>query len=139
MERDWRLVEHPADVGIEARGPDLPAALEQAVTGLAAILTGEAVVKARDSVPVQIQGDGPEEQLMALLEEVLFLLDARGWVAGRATIRELAGTHLTAVFTGEDFDEERHGAGVHVKAITWHQLSVRQEADGVVLTVIVDV
>lgn len=139
MERAWRLVEHPADVGIEARGPDLAAALEAAVQGLAAILTGEGVVQAVETVPVEVEGEGPEELLMALLEEVLFLLDARGWLAGQATIRELGDAHLSATFAGEDLDEERHGAGVHVKAITWHELAVRQTADGVVLTVVVDI
>jgi SHS2 domain-containing protein len=40
---------------------------------------------------------------------------------------------------GEPLDLERHSTRTDVKAVTYHQLSVRETAEGVVVTVFLDI
>ena len=52
---------------------------------------------------------------------------------------EVAGGRLSAVLSGERFDETRHSPRLGLKAATYHQLRVQQRADGLEARVIFDV
>lgn len=133
----FEILEHPADIGIRAEGRTFAEALEQSVAGLAAIATGGRPVAGGDTRPVEVSGS-PEEQVIAVLEECLFLIDADGWIAGGATL-SVDGQRVVGTLAGELFDRERHEHGVHVKAITWHQLSVSVAAERCQIVVYVDI
>jgi SHS2 domain-containing protein len=130
------LLEHTADLGIEARGDDLSAALDQAVAALGTILAGPSEASADDQQPVELDATDPEALVVALLSECLYLLEVDGWLARGARLT-LTGGSARGVLLGEPYDPDRHD-GLAIKAITWHQLAVRQSAEGVTITVYVD-
>ena len=137
MSEGFTILPHPADVGLRAWGVDLPTALDQAVRALATIeLSGEPP-SGGERREVELQGS-PEELLVELLEECLYLLDAEDWLAVGAQLRYVNGV-LTGALLGLPFRPEAHDDGVHVKAITWHQLSVEWNSDGVALVVYLDI
>lgn len=75
-----RLLPHTADTIVEAWGPTRAACIEQAVLGL----VGTFAEPARGSTVRELRFDlgptTPEELPAALLDEVVYLLDARGVV-----------------------------------------------------------
>lgn len=138
MSRSHEPLAHPSDIGFVARGPDVAGALAECVRALADVITGGGPVEPRDRRVVTVAG-GDEERVVALLEECLFELDAHGWLAGDAEVGDDDGERLTLTLLGEVFDPDRHGEGVHVKAVTWHGLSVARDGEGVAITVFVDI
>lgn len=132
------VLPHPSDVGLRARGSDRAEALASAVAGLAEIVTGGAAVRPDAEVRVAIDATEPDAQVVQLLDECLYRLDAKGFVAGSADVR-VGADGLVATLRGEGFDPGRHGDGVHVKAVTWHDLRVDEGPDGVEITVWFDI
>ncbi len=130
----FELLEHPADIGLRARGVDLAGAMAAAVAGLACISAGPGAVRNQERRIVRLQDPDPEALLVALLEECLYLGEVHGWLAGGAELRVYEGG-LEGDLLGEPFDAERHQDGSAVKAITWHQLAVRH-CDGYVEVVV---
>ena len=133
----YRLLEHTADLGLEARGDSLQAALDQAVAALAAVLAGDHRVLGTEQQPVLIPASDLEAQVVALLDECLFRVEVHGWIASGATIERDAAGQLVGQLEGEPFDPSRHD-GTAIKAITWHQLAVREDSSGCTITVYVD-
>ncbi len=134
----FELLEHTADLGIRAHGDTLATAFNTAVRGLSTILVGADAARPRDSRPVALEDQDLEALLVALLEECLYLLDAQAWVAADARLSVSPEGVLHGELAGEPFDPDRHGDGLAVKAITWHQLAVEQRSGYVEVTVFVD-
>jgi SHS2 domain-containing protein len=139
MEEGYRILEHPADMGIEACGPDLKSAFEQAALGLISIIVDPASVDAREQKAVILQGTDSENLLVKWLSEILYLYDAEGFVTSAITIMNLAATELEAVLSGETVDGNKHRLKMDVKAITYHQVKVDERQDGCVVSVFLDV
>ena len=76
---------------------------------------------------------------MAWLNEQLYLHETRAFVAGEWRIRSLCETSLEAEVGGEGVDRARHVMLGHVKAATYHGLSVSPADAGWEARVIVDV
>lgn len=125
----YRIVEHPSDVGFELEAETLPALLDAAVRALADVCTGGDPPPPTESRPAPALDGEPEPDVVRLLEACLLELDADDWLAVGYRDGELLGAPLAA---------EARANGTHVKAITWHHLSVAQTPDGWRATVFVD-
>lgn len=126
-ERGFRILDHPADLGIEAYGKTLAEAFEQAALGLVFIIVDASRVEARECRKVTLQGSDLEQLLVRWLQEILYLFDGEHFIGGRFQISQLESGWLQAVVYGEPFDPKRHQTRMDVKAITYHQLEVREK------------
>ena len=77
--------------------------------------------------------------VVGLLEECLYLLDAHDWIATGAHAGQLGEQGLDITLDGALFEPADFADGVHVKAITWHQLAVEQGPRGFEVTVFLDI
>lgn len=132
-----RILEHPSDVGLRAEGRTFAEALDQAVLGLARIQTGDRVPAPEGERVVELEADDEPALVVSLLEECLYLVDAEDWLASRAQVEPLGEERWRAHLAGAPV--RRDEDGVHVKAITWHQLAVEHGEDAVAVTVYVDI
>lgn len=127
--RRYEILEHPSDVGIDARGGSLQEAFEEAARGLMAIILDPGTVRPLTAVPVSINASDREQLLFRWLSEILFLYDGKRFPCAEFSIHELGPTWLVATVRGEELDTIRHHTRLDVKAVTYHQLRV-QEAVG---------
>jgi len=127
---EFRLLAHTADMGIEATGDSLAGLFVAAASGLKEIIFGDIAVASRQSTPVALTGDDAVELLVAWLGEILYLFEVRGLVPAEFVISEITENSLRGEVCGEPFDSKRHPVEREVKAITYHQLSVQQQAQG---------
>ena len=138
-ESGFRILDHPADLGIEANGETLADAFEQAALGLVSIIANISTVEARDSRRVILQGSDLEQLLVRWLGEVLYLYDGEHFIGVQFRINHLESTQLEAVVYGEPFDPTRHEARMDVKAITYHQLRVSEQTGKSSVRVFLDI
>ena len=135
-ERGYEILEHTADVGLRAWGPDLSAVFEQAALGLIAIMgEGRGPVTRRE----EIRLDAPDDVALLVdwLSEVLFLFDARSFVP-RDIRASVASGGVVAEIDGSDAQRFEQ-AGPAVKAVTYHDAVVRPTSDGYEARVYLDV
>lgn len=134
----FRLVDHTADLAIEAEAATREGVLEQAALGLTAVLTGKprAHESARPEREVSFHVDAPDEAalVVAFLSELLWLHESEDalWLGGGLSVAGLpdGSLRLTARGNVATHDPAVHGHGVEVKAVTYHGLRFGREANG---------
>jgi SHS2 domain-containing protein len=124
-----RLLEHTADMGIEASGETLEELFAQAAYGLLEIIAGTPEPRSREEKSVTVEGGDTEELLVNWLNEILYLLEIQGFFPSDFEVEEVCGNRLRARVRGEPFDPQRHPVEREVKAVTYHQLRV-EKSDG---------
>lgn len=127
----YTFLDHTADVGVEATGETLEAAVAAAVLGMFAVICDPDVVERREIKAVRAEGETPERLVFNLLDEAIFLHSTETWLAGRVTVKleegdEASGRpwQATATLEGEPIDHARHTELTEVKAPTKHLLEV---------------
>ena len=140
-----RLVEHTADIAIEAEGNDEGEALAEAAIALAEVITGEADIHALQGARTQfnLRVEAPDHCALAVafLAELVWHLESVGllWVGGGIVVAPTSDG-LAAIASGNAlrYDPVQHGHGVEVKAITYHEIQSKRQNGGWFLRVILD-
>jgi SHS2 domain-containing protein len=134
--------EHTGDIGVRLRAPTLAGVYEAAAGAFLEVVCEAGHIERSVSKSASIVADGPDALLVEWLTELLFWFESERFLPGAATARvaaDPAGLGLDVTVAGETFDPARHRIKVLVKGVTYHELAVRQVADGWEATVILDI
>jgi len=135
-----REIDHTADLGFEVWGETLEAVFTEAVAGLADLCLERGAVRPTEARVLEARGASVEERLVGWLQEVYLHLERDLWLPVQARDLVLEGERVRGMVLGEAFDAARHTVHTEIKAITYHQLALERDADGLWRTlVIVDV
>jgi SHS2 domain-containing protein len=130
----YREIEHTADWELEVWAPDLRGLLEQAARGmyaLSGICLERSKVEQRELV---LKAEDDESLLVVFLGELLHFIEQDNLAFDEFQI-ELDGNALHAQLTGSPvlkIDKE-------IKAVTYHNLLVRQTGTGLHVNIVFDV
>lgn len=130
MDKGYRLLEHTADMGIEACAESCPKVLEEMAKGLTMMLFGESPVSASVITKVHLREENRVELMVAWLNEVLYWCEQNNLVPVASRIDALEEGELWATLSGEPFDQKRHHVERQVKAVTYYQACL-EETSGV--------
>ncbi|HWP83861.1 MAG TPA: archease [Terriglobia bacterium] len=135
----FEILEHTADVGLRIYGQTLAELFANAGLGLMALALEPRDVPERERLPLAAAGSDAAELLVNWLSEILYHLDTEGWAFRRFVIRECSPTAIRAEGWGERCDPAARRRAVAVKAVTYHQLCVRETPGGYEATVYFDI
>jgi SHS2 domain-containing protein len=140
----YALLDHTADVGVRAWGPDPAAAFAQAALGLFAIVldadpatwhgAGEP-----DSREASAEGGTWQALLVNWLAELLYLFEVERFVPREIAMQVCEPPHVAATLRGTVLASMAEAAGTAVKAVTYHQLAVEIAPARTELRVILDI
>ena len=121
----FTILEHTADVGVQATGEDLASALAWAAVGMFSIITDLELVESRQVIHVSLASTDRESLAVDWLNELLYRHEADGFLASefRVSVND-TGTSLEAECSGEPVDAGRHRMLMSVKAATYHEVEV---------------
>jgi SHS2 domain-containing protein len=122
----YRILEHTADIGIEATAPDIPSLFSEAVRATASVLLDGEPPPAFDRVAVAAEAGDVAALLADVLQEALWRFEAQGWLPVDA---ELEVSETTAAGSFGVVNDVAVG-GPAIKAVTYHQLLVERTAEG---------
>jgi SHS2 domain-containing protein len=134
----YRLIEHTADMGIEARAASPEAVLVAMACGLKELMFGDSPVRERLQTQVSCSGADAVEQLVAWLNEVVYWCDQDNRVPARFAVTLHEDRQLKGTIWGEPFDSRRHAMERQVKSVTYHQACLTCGGDGCFARVYVD-
>jgi SHS2 domain-containing protein len=132
----WEEVAHTADWALKVRGEDLRALFENAARGMLSLIEGQA---APDAAPLRREFDLSAPDLEMLLVDwltgLLALVEDEGALISEIDVERVAGLSIKAGVSA------RYGGAFtrHIKAVTFHNLSIRQTADGYETVIVFDV
>lgn len=140
----YSIVEHTADVGIFAWGPDPKRAFAEATWGMFAIALGQDPQDWHGSgqpqtLDVEVEGQTWDELLVNWLAELVFHFDVNGFIPREINFKECAPPRCSARLEGVSLGDPEEAGGVGIKAVTYHQLAVRVSAEKTELQVIFDI
>ena len=139
MRPSFRIIEHPSDLGIEARGNTLEEVFVVAARGLMSVILDTSALGAGETRDVLLSASDREQLLVRWLGEILYLYDGQNFAARDFSIQEMTDVSLRAVVRGETVSPGRHRMILDVKAVTYHQLAFREDEKGISVRVFLDI
>jgi SHS2 domain-containing protein len=130
MQKGYRLLEHTADMGLEARALSRARVHEEMARGLAMLVFGDCAVKAKIKTKLFVRAEDPVELLVCWLNEVVYWSEKENLVPSGFHIESVSDKELQATITGEPYDVERHNIEHQIKSVTYHQACLEETADG---------
>lgn len=126
----FQLIDHTGDFAAVLTGQNIDALLQSSVDALLAVLCGpKPAVGLPEHVEVNLDAIDEAALIVALGNEVLFLLEVEGFLTGAAKLLKWEEGRATVKLSGEGFEQERHRIERPIKAVTHHGVGL-EEADG---------
>jgi SHS2 domain-containing protein len=143
MKKGFKLLEHTADVYVEAYGTSLEEALENAALATINVMTEIEKVEPKEEEAFEVEASDEYALLYNWLEEFLVKFELTGKLYSRFKIASIKktplGLKLKAKAWGEPYDPEKHPSKVGIKSITYHQMEIVKKPKSVTLRFILDV
>ena len=120
--------EHTADIGIEVESSNLSKAFEEVSLSFSEIITGGNLPKISISKEVVLEAGNLDSLLVDFMSYLIVLFDTDFFITGSAKL-QISKNHtfsLRGNLMGETYDQDRHGYGVEIKAISYHLLLVEE-------------
>jgi SHS2 domain-containing protein len=127
--KNYRLLDHTADIGIEVYGQTKKAALANTVEAMFDLIVESDSIAALEEKQLSVSGVDTSDALINLLREALYLLHGQSWLCKTCEILEMEEEHITARLQGEPYDAKKHLLKMEIKAVTYHTLKIEQVAD----------
>jgi len=135
----FELIDISGDAGIRVFGKSLEDLFLNAAAGMYSLIADPGSISPQKSIEIESRGSSPEGLLVSWLNELVFQFDTYGFIGGEVLIHELRDTLIKATVTGQEFDPEKHGRGLLIKAATYHKLKIEQKEDHWEAVVIFDI
>jgi SHS2 domain-containing protein len=125
----YTFFDHTGDIGVSLTGRTVDELFASAAAAFTDSITALEGVEPRR--PEELDVAAPELDLLLVdfLSELIYRFDTRGWLTRQAQVevREIDdGWELQGTLLGERHDDRRHPVRVVLKAVTYHQLEVRE-------------
>lgn len=134
----FEILDHTADIGIIVYGEDLTSLFQNAGEAFFHLITDLRKVRLRTERKIEIGGESLERLMVDWLSELLYLHDAENLLFKRFNVESVGEGGLRAKVKGEFFQEGIHVIKTGVKAVTYHQIEVRQVKEGWRARIILD-
>jgi len=135
-------IDHTGDVGIVVTAPTLRDLYARAALGMFWVLTDLGAVRETDTRTVAVEAADREALMVRWLSDLNFVHVTEHQLFRRMEVDMLEptddGVALRATCSGERIDPARHTVYTEIKAVTFHDLQIRDTDDGWTVQVIFD-
>jgi SHS2 domain-containing protein len=135
----YKVFDHTADLGLDIYGKTVEELFANAAFAIFDNITNLENVQTAVERKITVEGDGWEDLLVNYLREVLYLFNGEALLLKDFSIMEIDPRHLEGQVSGEVYDSSKHKIHAEIKAVTYHQASVRETPEGWVGRLICDV
>jgi len=135
----FEIIDHTADIGINAYGRTLKDLFSNAATALFSLISDTEQVQAIETRTVSVSAPDRESLLVRWLNELIYLWDTEHLLLSRFKIARLTSHRLDAECSGERLDPSRHRVHRDVKAATYHMLQINRDSQGYQTRIIFDI
>ena len=126
----FEILDHTADIGLIVYGKNLRTLFENAGEGFFHLITDLKKVEDRVERRIELEGEALERLMVDWLTELLYLHDVEHLLLKEFRVESAGEDGLKAVVKGEPFQEGIHAIKTEIKAVTYHQIEVREEEKG---------
>jgi SHS2 domain-containing protein len=125
----YKQIEHTADIALELEGINMEDLIRTAAKAWREVVLDETPGNALEKKQISFETSSPEELLVDTIGELNYLLITGHWVFSRFEHIRLDHAEgkwdLSAEISGEPLDPEKHAIEIEIKAVTFHQLDIK--------------
>jgi len=137
-----RFLEHTTDAYIEAWGPTLERAFAQAAEAFYETMLNVQKIDPILEEDIQVAGHDKKELLYNWIEQLLLEFDIKAMVYASYHIiiapDDRTSFKLRGRVRGEKYDRGKHGAKTEVKGVTYHLMTIEEDAKEAKIRFILD-
>ncbi len=122
----FRFLNHTGDLALEIYGQGLADLFENAGEALFQVITDPSKVQEKVEKEIVLPYEDLETLMVDWLGELVYLHDVEGLLLRRFEVGKVEDGRFEAKCWGESFQEGQHIIRTGVKAVTFHQLEVRE-------------
>jgi SHS2 domain-containing protein len=137
----YRFLDHMTDAIIEAYGSTLEEAFEYAAKALCDTMIDLKTVRGEREIKLSAKGNDLYSLLFDWLDKVMLLLVADRIAMSQFSVKikqHNSDYLLEGITRGEPLELDRHHYKVEIKAITYHEMEIRQEKDMITTRFLLD-
>lgn len=139
MSEPYEFLDHTGDIRFLARGKTMAELFENAARALYASIATPEGVRAIEERTIESRADDRELLLAYWLSGCQKAFDLERLLLCEFHVQEISDTHVKGVARGEAYDPTRHEFKSEIKAVTLHELYVKETPDGWEAAVVCDV
>ncbi|MGD0021257.1 MAG: archease [Smithellaceae bacterium] len=137
--KHYKLLNHTADIGIEVWGKTKKELFASTVEAMFDLMVDLAGANSVNEKVVTVKGADIEDLLVNFLREALYLFNGKKWIIKQCKRLEMKSGQIVAQLQGEPYDSDKHQLKTEIKAVTYHDISVKKTNEGWRAKVIFDV
>jgi SHS2 domain-containing protein len=126
VRRKYEYIEHTGDLGFKAYGRTREALFSHAAEAFFQAIISLETIQEKEERLIEVEAAALDELMVGWLSELLFLFDIELLLLRRFEITNMKDCGLKATVRGEVMDPTRHEIKTGIKAVTYHQLYVKQ-------------
>lgn len=139
VEKTFEVLDHTADIGIIAYGPDVEHVFANAATGMASLIVDLDEIGDHIERNIELASDDDENLLVEWLNELLYIFDVEHILFKRIEVSNVHDATIKAMCFGDKIDFQRHRVKREIKAATYHMLTLSKEQNMYSVQVIFDI
>jgi SHS2 domain-containing protein len=121
--KQFEILEHKADLKIRVFGKTKEELFENAMIGMFEAAKYEKEIKNQKSkIKIKVKSIDLPSLLVDFLSEILYLVETRKEVYQKVEFKEFSDNEIEATLIGKKLKR----MGVHIKAVTYHQLNIKK-------------
>jgi len=134
--KKFEILEHRADLKIRVFGKTKEELFENAMVGMLKSAKYEKEAKNQKSkIKIKIKSIDFPSLLVDFLSEVLYLVETKKLVFEKVEFKKLTENEIEATLIGRPLKR----MGVHIKAVTYHDLKILQKEEGFEAEILFDI
>jgi len=138
MDTPYKMIDHTGDAGAVIYGATKEELFVNAAFAMIDLMIDRSTVAPRVTREISVNGEDQEDLLVRWLSELNYLVETEHEIFSEFEIEHISDTRLCANARGEALDPLRHQLHTAIKAVTYHQLYIRETGDGYEAQVIFD-
>ena len=139
MHPHFELFDHTADIGLRVIAPSMAELIPPATQGLYAAIGALAFCGPAETLRIEIPGEDAAGLLRDYLAELLRLFETSQRIINEPRAAQFSATQLRVAGEALRIDEDATVYFREVKAVTYHELAIKEIAGGFEATVILDI
>ena len=124
---NFRIVGTTADIAVVAYGESLQKLFAHAAEGLIFVFAEPDQIEKIEKRVIKLPGSDIENLMVKWLNEILYFFEVKEFLGKEFKILTLDENHLHAEIAGETYKREKHLIKTEIKAVTYHQLAIKQQ------------
>ncbi len=123
----YSLFSHTADLGILIRGNSFKELFRHAGMALMEQLVDNKAPETGNRIEISVSGNDPADLMVKWLSEILYLFEGEGLVVTGIYINSINRNKISANLTAMEYDTRHHEYLREIKAVTYHQIEVKEK------------